>query len=473
MFGLSASPANDKEVTRVTDWKTYLEEHKDAYLEELIEFLRIPSVSTLAAHREDVRRAAQWTANRLRRAGIADVQIMETGGHPLVYAERIESADKPTVLFYGHFDVQPAEPIELWTHPPFEPHVEDGKIYARAASDMKGNVLLPIIACEAILQTTGGLPLNVKFLIEGEEEIGSPSLGRFVAEHTDLLTCDLTISADGGIGSKEAPKIGIGNRGLAGIEVRVQTATVDLHSGNGGFAPNALHGLVSILNSLRDEEGRILVEGFYDDVEPVGEQERALARELTAGYERTAKTAGIRASFGEPEYSPAERALVRPTLELNGVWGGFQGDGIKTVIPHEAFAKITCRLVPNQDPAVIREQVKAHIRRVRPEYASVTFTDLPGEAFAYRLPTNDRSVDALQQVLLETTGKRAGFGMSGGTVPVMGLLQRALGVQTVTVGASGEGERAHAPNEFLRLENFYRLQEIYCLYLTKLAAVLK
>ncbi len=233
----------------MSHWKSYLDEHRETFLHDLVQFLGIPSVSTSPEHGEDVRRAAQWTADRIRRAGISDARIMETKGHPVVYAERIESPDKPTVLIYGHFDVQPAEPLELWMHPPFHPHIEDGKIYARAASDMKGNLLLSIIACEALLQTRGMLPVNVKFLIEGEEEIGSPSLGDFIQQNKQLLACDLTISADGGIGTREQPQIGLSNRGLAGLQVRVKTADVDLHSAPVAMLP--MHCTASFPSSSR------------------------------------------------------------------------------------------------------------------------------------------------------------------------------------------------------------------------------
>ncbi len=457
----------------MSHWKSYLEEHRETFLHDLVQFLSIPSVSTSPEHGEDVRRAAQWTADRIRRAGVSDVRIMETKGHPVVYAERIESPDKPTVLIYGHFDVQPAEPLELWMHPPFHPHIEDGKIYARAASDMKGNVLLSIVACEALLQTRGMLPVNVKFLIEGEEEIGSPSLDGFIQQNKQLLACDLTISADGGIGTREQPQIGLSNRGLAGLQVRVKTADVDLHSGAGGYAPNALHGLISILESLRDEEGRIQVDGFYEDVKPISDAERAIITKMTPAFDAVMRQAGVKASFGEPEYRPVERSVARPTLEINGMWGGFQGQGVKTVIPHEAFAKITCRLVANQDPEKIRELVKAQIYRVAPDYVDVFVEDLPGSAYPYQLPAEHTSVVTLQRILEQTTGKRVKFERSGGTVPVMGMLRQTLGVETITVGASQKDERAHAPNEFLRLENFYWLQEVVCMYLEELPGALR
>ena len=452
----------------MTEWQAYLEENKDKFLTDLVDLLKIPSISTEPKHSQDVRKAAEWVADRLQKAGIHEVRIMETSGHPVVYAERIEAANKPTILFYGHFDVQPVDPLELWDHPPFEPHIENGFIYARAASDMKANVLLPIIACEALLKTSHTLPVNVKFLFEGEEEIGSPSLGEFIDEQKDLLSCDLAISADGGIGGEDHPIINLGARGLAGVQVKVQSANVDIHSGMGGYAPNALHGLASIISSLRDSEGRILVDGFYEDVLPISESDRKIIDQSTADAVESLKPSGIRASFGEPEFSPVERMVARPTLEINGLWGGFQGEGVKTVIPHEAFAKITCRLVGNQDPQKIRELVKDYIKRVAPDYVTVELEDLKGSAFPYRLPADHKSVQALEKVIGESGNKAVGFRYNGGTVPVMGMLQKELGVETVTVGASEGGQRAHAPNEFIRLENFYRLQGIYCEYLTEL-----
>lgn len=444
----------------MSDWKSYLKQNQAAFVADLVSFLRIPSVSTLPEHRTDVRRAAEWTAARLRRSGIHQVEIMETDGHPVVYGERIESADKPTVLFYGHFDVQPAHPLELWTHPPFEPHQEDGRLFARGASDMKANVLLPIIATEAHLNAHGALPVNVKFLIEGEEELGSPSLGHFLEQHQELLRCDFAVSADGGIGAPDRPLISLGTRGLCGMQVRVQTADVDLHSGNGGYAPNALHALVSIFNSLRDDEGRILVEGFYDDVQSITDSDRTLIASMTPGMDAAMAGAGVRVPFGEPEFTPVERHVARPTLEVNGMWGGFQGDGMKTVIPHEAFAKVTCRLVSSQDPWVIRARLKEQIWRVAPDYAQVSFTDLPAIAYPYHLPVQHVGVAVLQQVIEQASGHQPQFQRSGGTVPVMGMLRQLLGVETITVGASQSDERAHAPNEFLRLNDFERLQEI-------------
>lgn len=448
----------------MSGYTAFLKENKDTYFRDLVELLRIQSISTDPDHNGDVHKAAEWVKNRVQKAGINNVSIMETEGHPVVFGHRIESEDKPTVLFYGHFDVQPAEPLNLWDHPPFEPHIQDGNLFARGASDMKANLLLPIIACEALLKTEGTLPVNVKFLFEGEEEIGSPSLGKFIETHTSLFTCDLVISADGGIGSPGKPKISLSTRGLAGLQIRIKTANVDLHSGMGGFAPNALHGLISILDALRDESGKVLVEDFYEGVDPIPEEDKRIIDKIGPATQKEMVKAGVKASFGESTFSPAERMVARPTLEINGMWGGYQGNGVKTVIPHEAFAKITCRLVGDQDPDKIRESVKRFISSIAPDYTEVTFEDLPGEAYPYRLPNDHFSVKTLKQV----SENPMEFSFNGGTVPIMGLLKNKLGVETITIGATEAGQNAHAPNEFISVDNFYRLQGIYCEYLKQL-----
>lgn len=451
-------------------WEQYLEEHQARFMNEFMEFLRIPSISTDPASQGEVRRAAEWTANRLRQAGLEHVAIMETGGHPAVYADWLGAPGRPTLLIYGHFDVQPVDPVALWTTPPFEPTIREGRLYARGATDMKGNDLLPIIACEAFLRTEGRLPVNVKFLFEGEEEIGSPSLAAFIAQHVDLLRCDLVVSADGGVGDAEQPRLGRGVRGLCGLQIDVQTADVDMHSGSGGITPNPIHALTRILDSMRSPDGRILVEGFYDEVRPLTEGERAtLAATPGDPVAEMMRNAGILEPFGEPGFTPLERMASRPTLEVNGIWGGYQGDGIKTVIPKEAHAKITCRLVPDQAPGVIRDRVEAHIRKHAPSYAKVSVQALPGEADPYLMPENHPAFLVASRVVTSLMGRAPHPVWGGGTVPVMGMLKRQLGVETLTLGASGNGERAHAPDEFIRLEQWERMQRGFCLFLAEIA----
>ncbi|HLO03275.1 MAG TPA: dipeptidase [Symbiobacteriaceae bacterium] len=450
-------------------WQSYLEEHQRRFMNEFIDLLRIPSISTDPAAKGEVRRAGEWTANRLRQAGLQNVAIMETGGHPAVYADWLGAPGQPTILFYGHFDVQPVDPIELWTTPPFEPVIRDGKLFARGATDMKGNDLLPIIACEAFLATLGRLPVNVKFLIEGEEEIGSPSLAAFIATHADLLRCDLVVSADGGVGDPEQPHLGRGGRGLCGLQIDVQTANVDMHSGTGGLTPNPIHALIRILDSLRSPDGTILVEGFYDEVRPMTESERATIAASPGDVNELLRDAGIKEAFGEPGFTPLERTASRPTLEVNGIWGGYQGEGIKTVIPKEAHAKITCRLVADQSPGAIRAKVAAHIQKQAPSYAAVTVQVLPGEADPYLMPENHPAYLVASRVLTGLLGKEPYPTWGGGTVPVMGMLKRQLGVETLTLGASGKGERAHAPDEFVRVAQWERMQRGFCLFMAEYA----
>ncbi|SFU65501.1 dipeptidase [Alicyclobacillus macrosporangiidus] len=453
-------------------WRSYLETHRDRFLNEFLELLRIPSVSTEPSLAGEVRRAAEWTADRLRQAGIENVQVMDTQCHPVVYGDWLHAgADKPTLLFYGHFDVQPADPLELWTSPPFDPRVEDGCIFARGASDMKGSLLLPAIACEALLKTEGKLPVNVKFLYEGEEEIGSPSLTRFIQENRDRLACDMVVCADGGVGSEDDPVVNVGRRGLTALEVTVRSANTDLHSGGaGGMVHNALHALVQILASMRDEEGRILVEGFYDDVRPLTEEERAEIAKAPFDADAYKAAIGIKDFFGEPEYTPQERNVARPTLEVNGLWGGYQGAGTKTVIPCEAHAKITCRLVPDQDPERVAKCVIDHIHKVAPRQVEVSIETFPGDADPYLLPADHPGLQALEKAVAAVSKKWPARVRGGGTVPITGMMKRLLGVDTITLGASGGMERAHAPNEFVRIRNFERIQYAYCMLLQELGA---
>lgn len=450
-------------------WQSYLAEHQHRFMNEFMEFLRIPSISTDPASKGEVRKAAAWTANRLQAAGLEHVAIMETGGHPVVYADWLRAPGAPTILFYGHFDVQPVDPVELWTSPPFEPVIKDGKLFARGATDMKGNDLLPIIACEAFLQTEGKLPVNVKFLIEGEEEIGSPSLATFIADHKELLRCDLVVSADGGHGSVEEPHLSRGARGLCGLQIDLQTAKVDMHSGSGGITPNPVHALVYILDSMRAPDGKILVEGFYDSVRPLTESERATLAAAPSNVAEMLRDAGIKEAFGEPGFTPNERTASRPTLEVNGIWGGYQGEGVKTVIPKEAHAKITCRLVADQTPGAIRELVMKHIEKVTPSYATVSVKVLPGESDPYLMPEGYPAWQVASRVLTGLFGREPYPTWGGGTVPVMGMLKRQLGVETLTLGASGKGERAHAPDEFVRVEQWERMQRGFCLFMKEYA----
>ncbi|MGD9006126.1 MAG: dipeptidase, partial [Desulfobacterales bacterium] len=330
----------------MASWKSYLEEHKDRFLEELLAFLRIPSISSLKEHKEDVQKAADWVAARMQAAGVENVEVLPTGGHPVVYGDWLHAADQPTILIYGHFDTQPVDPLDLWSQPPFEPTLRDDRVYARGASDDKGNMLVPILAVEAMLNSTGRLPVNVKCFFEGQEEIGSPQLPEFISANRDRLACDLVFSADGGQWDEDQPALMIGLRGLCNLQIDVQAAKSDTHSGTfGGTIMNPIHALVQLLDSMHRRDGKVAVDGFYDGVRSLSETEKAQIAEIP--YDEAAYKAelGVDQLFGEPGFSTYERAWIRPTLEVNGIWGGFQGEGVKTVLPSTAHAKVSCRLV--------------------------------------------------------------------------------------------------------------------------------
>jgi acetylornithine deacetylase/succinyl-diaminopimelate desuccinylase-like protein len=335
----------------MASWETYLEENQDRYLKELLEFLSIPSVSGLKKHKEDVKKAADWVAARLQTGGLENVRVLPTGGHPVVYGDWLHAPDKPTVLIYGHFDTQPVDPLKLWSQPPFEPAVKEARVYARGASDDKGNMLAPILALEAVLNSQGKLPVNVKCFFEGQEEIGSPQLPEFISANRELLACDLILSADGGQWDEDQPALMLALRGLCALQVDVQAARGDTHSGTfGGTIMNPIHALVHLLDSMHTSQGKIAVAGFYDAVRPLSDIERTQIAEIPYDESEYKAQLGVDELFGEPGYSTYERAWTRPTLEVNGIWGGFQDEGLKTVLPGTAHAKISCRLVPDQNP---------------------------------------------------------------------------------------------------------------------------
>lgn len=448
--------------------ETYLAHKRDEHLAELLDFLRIPSVSALPDHAHDVRRAGDWVADRLRQAGLVNVQTLETGGHPVVYADWLQAEGKPTILIYGHFDTQPADPLELWQTGPFEPTIRDGCLYARGASDDKGNMLAPILAVEALLKADGRLPVNVKLLFEGQEEIGSPQLPRWIAEHRDMLACDVVLASDGSQWSETEAALYVGFRGLAAVQIDVRGAWGDLHSGlYGGVVPNALHALVRILDSMRSPEGKVLVEGFYDDVVFTAEDRRQIAA-VPFDEEAYKRSVGVDALGGEPGYTPLERLWARPTLELNGVWGGFQGEGVKTVLPNEAHAKITCRLVPNQEPGRIVELVQTHARRHAPPGVRVSFTSPGGGSRPYLMPADDTANRLVGEVLREMYGREPYVARAGGTLPIAELFLRELGAYLVSFAFALDDENFHAPNEFFRLASFDRAKEAYCRVLRRL-----
>jgi acetylornithine deacetylase/succinyl-diaminopimelate desuccinylase-like protein len=437
---------------------TYLEERRSQSLGELNELLSIPSISSLPEHAEDVRRAAQWAADRLTNAGMEHVEIMPTGGHPVVYGDWLHAPGKPTVLIYGHFDVQPVDPIELWTSSPFEPETRDGRIYARGASDMKANLLMTILSVEALLQD-GRLPVNVKYFLEGQEEIGSPQLPAFIQQHRDLLACDVVISADGTQWAEDQPSLLVGLKGGCGLQIDVQGAKSDLHSGlYGGAVANPIHALVRILDSMRSPDGTILVDGFFDDVVPLTDDDQRAIGEVPFDEASYKAEIGINAVFGEPGYTTLERAWARPTLEVNGIWGGFQGEGVKTVLPNAAHAKITCRLVPRQEPTAILDALTRHVENNTPPGVTVQVTPLPFVAKPYLIARNYWANEIADDVLTEVYGKRPYYTRLGGSVPVAELFLSLLDAYTVSFGFGLNDENMHAPDEFVRIDSFERGQ---------------
>lgn len=446
----------------MTDWQSYLEQRRAAALAELLDFLRIPSISALADHAPDVAAAAAWTAERLQRAGIEHVQIMPTGGHPVVYGDWLHAPGRPILLIYGHFDTQPADPLALWTNPPFEPAVRDGRVYARGAGDDKGNMLIPILVAEAFLAARGSLPVNLKFFFEGQEEIGSPQLATFVAEHKALLACDLAVSADGGQYGENQPALLVGLKGLVALQIDVRGAATDLHSGiYGGAIRNPIAALVRLLDSMRAADGRITVAGFYDDVVPLSAEDRAHIAAVPFDEAAYLAALGVDAAFGEPGYTTVERAWARPTLEINGIWGGFQGEGVKTVLPNQAHAKLTCRLVANQTPERIYQMLAAHVAAHAPAGVRVSVTRLPGSADPYLMPAEHPANEIAAAVLTELYGVAPYFIRMGGSVPVVPLFLGQLGVYTLSFAFALEDEKHHAPDEFLRLASFERGQHGY------------
>ncbi|WP_213422155.1 dipeptidase [Bhargavaea massiliensis] len=432
----------------------YFTEQRDAHLAELTDFLKIPSISSLSEHKGDMRNAAEWLAGSLKAAGLENITIDETKGHPVVYADWLHAEGQPTLLIYGHYDVQPVDPLELWDSAPFEPEIRDNKLFARGASDDKGQVFMHVKAVEALFKTNGKLPVNVKFCIEGEEEIGSPNLPAYVEENRDKLAADVIVISDTGMQGPGRPAVCYGLRGLAGVQIDVKGAKGDLHSGlYGGGVQNATHALVELLASFRGKEGTITVDGFYDDVRPATEEEREEYRKLGFDEEALKKELGVSELFGEAGYSHLERTWTRPTLEINGVFGGFSGEGIKTVLPSEAGAKITCRLVPDQDPDDIVKKLRSHIEKNQPAGVTVTVTEFDkGKPFL--TPYDHPAIQAAGKSYERVYNVPTAYTRGGGSIPIVAAFDEILGLPVVLMGFGLSSENFHAPNEHFHLENF-------------------
>ena len=453
----------------MSPWENYLNEHKDQYLKELLDFLRIPSISSLSDYWHHVQTGAEWVEARMKAAGIESVRIMPTGGQPVVYGDWLHAPGKPTVLIYGHFDVQPVDPLELWDNPPFEPSLKEGRIYARGTTDDKGNMFVPIIAIESILETEGRLPLNLKFLFEGQEEIGSPQLPHFMAANKELFAADLVLSADGTQRGEDQPAMVLGTRGLCSVHIDVEGPDHDLHSGTyGGTIANPVHALIQVLDSMHNQEGRITIEGFYDDVRALTHKERAQLARVPFDEAEYLSQIGAVSLFGEPGFTTYERAWARPTVEINGIYGGFQGQGMKTVLPSTAHAKLSCRLVADQDPFKIADLVLAHVKRVAPSEVKVTARKSKSGGIPYLLPADHPSVRIATSVLRDLYGKEPYQIRMGGTIPANALFLEHLGAYTIVFAFGLPDERQHSPNEFFRVSSYERGQKAYGMLLHRL-----
>lgn len=433
----------------------YAREREARYLDGLFEFLSIPSISTLPEYRAEVVRAAGWVAESLTRIGMQHVEICQTPGHPIVYADWLNAGDgAPTILIYGHYDVQPVDPVELWVSPPFRPEIRDGRIYARGATDDKGQVAIHLKALESVLGATGTLPLNVKVLIEGEEESGSEHLEAFVREHTDLLRADSALISDSSFLVEGQPSIPYSVRGLAAAEVRVRGPKTDLHSGGyGGTVRNPATALATMIAKIHDDQGRIQIPQFYDRVRALSEAERTALRNVPYTLEQWQRETGMTKPWGEPDYTLVERFGARPTCEVNGLWGGFQGEGSKTIIPSEAGAKFTMRLVPDQDPDEITQLFTEFIKSIAPDDLSVEVI-VQDNCWPAITELDIPEIEAASHAYQAVWGVPPVFYRGGGSIPIVATLQQVLKTPVLLMGFGYPDAGVHAPNEWFGVDQF-------------------
>ena len=455
-------------------WEDVLTNSEDQAVTELLEFLRIPGVSTDPARAADVRAAAGWVQDRLTRAGFPDVRLIETPRHPVVIARWEVEPALPTVLIYGHYDVQPEDPVDLWDTAPFEPTIRDGRVFARGAADMKGNLLTAIHGVEASAAANGGRPaINVAVIFEGEEEIGSPSLREVVRQHADLLRADAVLSADGGQFSEDVPSQTVARKGLAGLEITIRGANSDLHSGRyGAFVPNAARSAGELIASFHDRDGRVAVDGFYDRVVELTAAERAEAATTAVADAMTLQALDIPELWGEAGYTAQERMWARPTLDINGVWSGFQGVGSKTVTPAEARIKLTTRLVPDQEPDEIVHLIRAHVEKHRPHGTRIEVTGRAGGARPYLLDRSNPVYGAVDLALTRLYGRPPVVQRAGGTIPATAIFLEELNLHTIGYAWSAPDSRSHAPNEWYGIAGFLRGRRGYAMLLETLAEVM-
>ena len=433
----------------------FIEANRQRFLDELFGLIRIPSVSSEEKHKPDMLRAADYWAQLLMDAGVDRAEVMPTIGNPVVYGEKIIDPALPAVLVYGHYDVMPVDPLGLWHSPPFEPEIRDGKIFARGADDDKGQSFIHAKAFEYLVQS-GALPCNVKFMIEGEEEVGSAALSAWCAENRDMLKADVILVSDTMMIGKDTPSITCGLRGIAYLEVEVTGANRDLHSGNfGGAVANPINILAQMIASLHDEKGRVTVKGFYDDVRVLSEVERAELNQAPFDLDRYKQSLGIDQIHGEEGYTTLERIGVRPTLDACGIWGGYTGEGSKTVIPSKACAKISMRLVPNQNHEKIAQLFTEHFQSIAPDCVKVKVTNLHGGQ-AYVSPTDSAAYRAAAKALETTFGKRPVPVYSGGSIPIIAIFEKVLGIKTILLGFGRDTDAIHSPNENFPLNSLFK-----------------
>ena len=436
-------------------WKEYQNKNKDRFLEEMMELLKIPSVSAKKEHKADMATCAEAVRKSLLESGADKAEVMETDGFPVVFAEKIIDPKLPTVLVYGHYDVQPPEPLELWHSDPFTPVIKDGKVFARGSADDKGQFYMHVKAFETMVKTDS-MATNIKFLIEGEEEIGSPNLGKFVSENKELLKADIILISDSSMLSLENPSLDVGLRGLSYIEVEVTGADHDLHSGTyGGAVANPITILAQMIASCHDENNHITIPGFYDDVIVSSDEERALMAKAPYDEEEYKKEVGVNELWGEKGYSTNERTGIRPTLEVNGIWGGYMGEGSKTVLPSKASAKISCRLVPNQSSKKITEKLLKYFKSIAPASVTVNaFEHHGGEP--YLTPIDSEGYKAAAKAIKATFGKDPVPVRGGGSIPICSVLEKELGIKIIFMGFGLDSDNLHSPNEKYGIENFYK-----------------
>lgn len=433
----------------------YIEQNKQRFLDELFELIRIPSVSSIADHKPDMYRAAEWWKQALLNAGADKAEVYETEGHPITYGEKIIDPKLPTVLVYGHMDVMPVDPIDLWKSPPFEPEIRDGKIYARGADDDKGQCYMHAKAFEFMVKTNQ-LPCNVKFMIEGEEEIGSPALTKWCVEKKEMLKSDIILVSDTGMIAQDIPSVTVGLRGLSYWQVKVTGPNRDLHSGLfGGAVANPINILAKMIADVHDENNHITIPGFYDDVLESSKEERELLNQAPFNLETYKKALDIAEVHGEKGYTTIERTGIRPTFDICGIWGGYTGEGTKTVLPSVAYAKISCRLVPNQDNEKIAQLFKNYFEKIAPKYVKVEVECLHGGQ-PYVCPITIPAYKAAEKAYETTFGKRPVPVRSGGSIPIIAHFEKALATKTVLMGFGLESDAIHSPNENFPLFNFYK-----------------